>query len=532
MAGGNLIRKKSQILINTLASGDVAVNSGKLFIKQYGNEIDIDNVTSFVKVENVTATKKVSRVLVKPVYPINDDYGYEGGISVQRDYSFNGNPQDFYGHSKAYTYRIDNLKTASSGYLNLEDRAEIVGYIVDMINDDPTAVVTAKARYYLAYTGSATMAVSTLAGTVVVASGTQAAVSNLHTAVEAATVATIVPVNDSTNGIWLTASKGLAFTLATGWALGESWIELTQKDNAHQFSTYILNDVGTESVVTAGVKEILPLTEVQQLFPILPVSGIGSTPNIPIAGTAYCKYVFYIDHPDAAGLVGASRRETSEEVVEFYLPTTVGEGLLWETIMNPSLHTAGVLDVDLGNITATISATNTGFVTVDAVPGFTVSSVEYFKASAGVGTINKTTGAFGGTLTIADVFFAEIKYAHLDYYIVSSVTLAAVTAGVTAGHALTAAEVLSYEYLGRFDVTLASGLGTPTIRDFGAVINRVTWAFESTAAGNASTGEVTSAGSGDETITAVLYYTGKVAARTVTCENTNQNAANYSATYA
>ena len=513
MAGGNLIRKKNQVLINTLAASDVVVAGGKISIKQYGNEIDLSKVSRFTKVDHAAAVKKISSVLCKPVYPTNDDYGYEGGVSVQRNYQFTGDPQSFYGHSKAYTYALENLKTASSGYLNEEDRAELVGNIVEMINMDPNAVVTAKAKYYIAFSASGTMAVTDLRGNTVLASATQAAVSNAVAALGA--ISGITATANSTSGLWVEASEGLIFTLqSTKWALEDSTIVLTQKENAYPFSVFMLNEFGTETIDTAYVKEILPLTEVQQIFPILPVSGIGSTPNIPIYGTNYTKCIFYIEHPDAAGLVGSSRKETAEEIVEFYLPTTVEQGSYWASVIYPYLYAEELYTPTLGATTLTLtgsSGAGAGTMAVTAVPGFTVSSVKYYADASNTGTIHLTTGVVASG-TNADVFYAEIKYAHLDYLIVSQITCALVATGSFTGAALSLTSILAYENLGRWDlITNSSGIGTPVVRDFGLPIVGQNWFFDAAATGtcDALTGTITLAPDNADVLEGDILFEGK-----------------------
>ena len=513
MSGGNLIRKKNQLLINSLASGDVAVSDGKLFIKQYGNEIALNNITHYARVDHVAATKKVSLIECKPIYPTNDDLGYDGGITIQRDYQFTGDPQSFYGHSKSYTYYLENLRTASSGYLNEIDRAEMVGNIVEMINADPYAVAEAKSRYYIAYTGSGTMAVNDLRGDVVLESATVADVSAAVTALNAVTG--ITAVADSTSGVIVEASEGLVFTLESGkWAYGASSIQLTQSENRYPFSVFMNNGFGTETISTAFVKEIIPLREVQQIFPILPVSSVGATPNIPIQNTDYSKCIFYVEHNDAAGLVGASRKETFEEVVEIFMPTTVMNGAYWADVLYPYLIDLGLITVELGKTSLVLtgaSGAGAGTMSVDDVPGFTVSSVKYYAGGSNTGTINVTTGVVANG-TDADVFYAEIKYAHLGYLVVSEITCTAVATGSFSGKALDATEILTYSYLGRWDlVTNTSGLGTPVLRDFGVNVLSQQWAFGTSNTGvcNSLTGTITTAGAADDVFTGNVLYEGK-----------------------
>lgn len=506
MAGGNLIRKKNQVLLNTLASGDVAVSSGVISIKNYG-EITVTNIKKFSKIEHVDATKKVSSILVKPVYPANDDYGYEGGVSIQRDYQFTGDPQSFYGHSKAYTYCVDNLKTASSGYLNEEDRAELVGYITEMINDDSSAVVTANAKYYLAFASSGTVAVTDLRGATVLASATYANAAALAGALDA--LPNISAEVDSTVGVWVTsASEGLVFTCqSTKWALGDSYLLLTQKDDAYPFSVFDINSFGTETITTAFVKEVLPLTEVQQIFPILPVSSVGATPNIPILATDYTKFVFYIEHTDAAGLVGSSRKETSEEIVEFFIPKTVADGAYWATILYPTLYAAGLYTPTFGVTTLTTtgaSGAGAGTIAVTTVPGFATGTTKFYKV--GSGSVDETTGAVTNG-TNGDVFYAEIQYTGVTELIVSKITC---TTFVVGGVTFTGAQqdALTYTFLGRFDITCASGKGIPVIRNFGLTVETQFWSVTSTAVCNPATGEIITAGDTSDVLTLNVKFAG------------------------
>jgi hypothetical protein len=148
---------------------------------------------------------------------------------------------------------------------------------------------------------------------------------------------------------------------------------------------------------------------------------------------------------------------------------------------------------------------------VDDVPGFTVSSVKYYAGGSNTGTINATTGVVANG-TDADVFYAEIKYAHLDYLVVSEITCTAVATGSFSGKALDATEILTYSYLGRWDlVTNTSGLGTPVLRDFGVNVLSQQWAFGTSNTGvcNSLTGTITTAGAADDVITRNVLYEGK-----------------------
>lgn len=515
MPGGNLIRKRNQVLINALTSGDVAVNSGVISIKQYG-EIKVSNISSVVKVDHLAATKKVSRVRCYPVYPVADTEGYECGIKIQRDYNFGGDPQSFMGHSKAYTHKIDNLKAVASGYLNVADRAEICGYVSEMIADDPTAIVDATAVYYLAYTASGTVAVTDLRGNVVLAETTYSNCANAAAGLLA--LDGITAVVDSTDGVYVTASEGLIFTLqGTKWTLGDSYVELTQSEDRYPYSTYLINGFGTESITTAFVKEILPLTRIQQLFAILPVSGIGSTPNIPIAATDYSKVTFHITHEDAAGLVGGSRTESFEEIVDFFIPTTVVEGAYWSDVIYPTLEAAGLTTTVLGGTTmACTGVTTAGIGTMSVVdaPGFVVSSVNYYAGAANTGTIHLTTGLIASG-TDADIFYAEIKYAHLDYLVVSKMTCTTfVNAGVTfLGTRLTLAEIAHattpYEFLGRWDITASHvGIGTPVLRDFNIAVEQMVWTYSGTLVCSVVTGEITTAATNTDVQAGLIKYAG------------------------
>ena len=518
MPGGNLIRKRHQVLINSLSSGDVAVSSGVITIKQYGNEITVANISNIDRIDHVAATSKVSSVLVKPTYPNDDTYGYEGGISIQRNYSFIGDPHRFYGHMKPYTYKLENLKAEASGYLNVEDRAELAGYIMEMINDDIHAkIVTATVTYYLAFTASGTVAVHDLRGNEILAATTYANAANAQVGLDA--LDGITAVVDGSDGVYVTAaSEGLVFTLqSTKWALGNTWIGLTQYDTDYPYTTHILNGFGTETITTAYVKEILPLSQVQQIFPILPYSAVGATPTLPLAATDYSKFTFTITHPDAAGIVASSRSESFEEIVEFYMPTTVMDGAYWADILYPTLVEAGLFADTIGATTATCtgaSGAGAGTMSVVDVPGYVVSDVKYYADPGNSGTINVSTGVIASG-TDADIFYAEIQYAHLDYLVVSKMTCATfVAGGVTfTGAMLTLAEVAHatapYVFLGRWDLTVdGSGLGTPVVRDFGVAIEQMYWTTGSgdTVVVNPVTGEHTTGGANtDESISNIKF---------------------------
>lgn len=510
MPGGNLIRIPNRVLINSLSSGDVALSGNNLRVKQYGNTIDLSKVSNFTKVENAAGTLKVSTFEIKPVYPSDAaTNGYEGGIVVERAWGFSGNPQDLYGHSKYYGTWLKNLGTAVSGYLALADRLSIANEIVEQAQSDAGAVATIKLYVVLAYTASGSVTVTDLNGTQLYsASGDQAAIVAGLGAVSGITV------TSGSGVITVEASEGLLFTLeASKWALSSIHVKLTQKVAKYPFTVVAKNGSGTETVVTAFAREVLPISEIQQLFPYRP-DWAFSTPHVPTAGTAYTKCIFIVDHADAAGLTGASRKESFEEVVEFYLPTSYAQNTLWADIFYPKLAELGLATFTLGATTLTLtgaSGSGAGTMSVVDVPGFTVSSVKYYKN--GTGTINLSTGVVASG-TDADVFYAEIKYAHLDYLIVSKITCTTIATGSWTGAALTATEVLSYEFLGRWDlVTNGSGIGTPVLRNFGVEIVQQSWYCDSgdTCVVNALTGLITTAGANTDVMHGEVLYAGKTA---------------------
>lgn len=512
MPGGNLIRKPNQVLINSLSSGDVAVSGGVLRIKQYGNDITLANVTSFTEIEHSAGTLKVSQMPVKPVYPSVVANGWEGGIVVNKSYQLTGDPQDFYGTEKEATYSLDNFLTASSGYLNPLDCVEIAGNIVEQVNNDPYAIVTAQLKVYIDYTASGTLAITDLDGNEVLASTTYADVAAAVTGLGA--ISGLTAVADSTTGLYLSASEGLIITgQASKWDVTLAWVVYTQTDLTKPF-TLIGHNMGTnvETVNTAFAKETLPLTEVQRVFPILP-GQIAGTPNIPLAGTDYSKYIFEIEHTDASGLVGSNRTETYTEVVEFYLPATVANGAYWADIIFPEMVNLGLYSATIGATTYTntgASGSGAGTMSVVDVDGFTVSSVKYYADVSNTGTINETTGVIANA-TNADVFYAEIQYSHLDYLVISQMTLTTVTTATTySGTMLTAEQALSCERVGVFDVTLnGSGLGQPAFRNFYdlEVVSQV-WAAGSsdTVVVVTSTGEITTGPANTDTIAVEVQF--------------------------
>jgi len=510
--GGNLIRKPNQVLINSLASGDVAVSSGVLRIKQYGNDITLANVLSFTKIENTAGTLKVSQVQIKPVYPSTVADGWEGGIEVKKNYQLTGDPQDFYGLSKSATYSLENFLTASSGYLNPLDCVEIAGNIVEQVNNDPDAIVTAELKVYIAYTAQGTLAVTDLSGNSLLDTTTYADVATAVTGLNA--ISGLTAVADSTDGLYLSASEGLIITGETSkFDVTLAYVVYTQAYANKPFSLLPQNVGGKEVVNTAYVKEVLPLTEVQRVFPILP-GQIAATPNIPLADTAYTKCIFKILHTDGSGMVAANRREDVIEDVEFFLPTTVAQGAYWSDIFYDDLVNLGLYTVTYGATTLTLtgaSGAGAGTMSVVDVPGLTVSSVKYYAGASNSGTINVTTGVVASG-TDADVFYAEIKYAHLDYSVVSQITCTAVATGTFSGTMLTDTTILAYEYLGRWDlVTNSSGLGTPVLRTFNATVQSQSWAFDSGDTGvcDSLIGAITTAGANTDVITSVVAYVGK-----------------------
>lgn len=509
--GGNLIRKPNQLLINSLSSGDVSLSDGVLRIKQYGNDITLANVTSFTKVKNASGTLKVSQIQIRPVYPSTVADGWEGGIEIKKDYQFTGDPQDFYGLSKPATHYFENFLAASSGYMNPLDCVEAAGNMVEIIQNDPDRIVDAALKVYVDYTGSGTLAITDLSGNVLEASSTVADVAALVALGAASDDYSVVA--DGTDGAWITASEGLIITgESSKWDVTYAYFVATQKELSKPF-TLTGNNVGSyvETINTAGVKETLPLTEVQRTFPFLP-GQIAATPHVPLASTAYTKCVFNIEHSDAAGLTGANRKETAYEQLEVFLPTTVAEGSYWSDIFYAYLPEAAWTVPTFGATSYTntgASGAGAGTMTVTDQPGFVVSTVQYYKAFGGTGTIDETTGVIA-SCTDGDVFYAEIDYAHLDYLVVSKLTVTTVADATFTGAKLTSTQMLEDERIGVFDCTLdATGFGTPVLRNYyDLVVETQTWTETGTIVIVATNGEITTKAANNDTYMVTLKHVG------------------------
>lgn len=338
MSGGNLNRKPSQVLINTLAADDVKLTGSVLSFKHYGNPIDLSKVTAYHKIAHSAGTLKESSVVINPLFPNLLYESFEFGLEVKRDYQFTGDPQVFYGLSKNYSHRLDVLNEAVSGKLAYADALELAGEIVDQVNGDEHAIVSAKLKFYISGNLEGSVAVADLMGNALL-SGTRADAAAVAAAFNA--LAGFTAVADGTSGVWVTASEGIILTLTVFTFATSPKVVLTQKAQSAPFHLYGNRRDFTETITTAWLKEVLPTTLVQQTFPILP-DMVGSSPKIPIASETYIKYVFTVEHKDAAGLTGASRTETAEEQVEFWIVGSVGEGRYWEDIINPGLVTAGL----------------------------------------------------------------------------------------------------------------------------------------------------------------------------------------------
>ena len=100
----------------------------------------------------------------------------------------------------------------------------------------------------------------------------------------------------------------------------------------------------------------------------------------------------------------------------------------------------------------------------------------------------------------------------MDYLVVSEITCTTVATGSFSGKTLDATGILTYPYLGRWDLaTNTSGLGTPVLRDFGVNVLSQQWAFASGNTGvcNSLTGTITTAGANADVITGNVLYEGK-----------------------
>jgi len=260
---GNLVRKKTQILVNSIDATSVRYAVGApLFFKEY-NEIAItDTILKFKKSSTAAGTSQVSTITPAIVYPLDASKGAELYLSLRGKENLGwangpGRVTNMYLGGQSFQAWKTGLAAPSAGMVAAADIQALIDQIVIQINNHPlwkTLVVAAKVASTLTLTVPAT-----------------------------------------------TAARQF------------------------QFDVLIGAEMGTVALTTPGVYPKLTLADIQRIFPVTQYqAGSDLSGRIPVA-TLWDRYYFKVKRNQAYSLDGASHVGAFIEEFEFYLPDGVGD---------------------------------------------------------------------------------------------------------------------------------------------------------------------------------------------------------------
>lgn len=257
---GNLVRKKAQILINTIGTNTINAGSATvpLAIENY-NQIGLtDKILKFKKSTTTAGTSQVTTVTPNIVYPDDAPGGAEFIVTLRGKENLGwangpGRVTNFFLAGQTFAAHIFSLAAANAGKVADADYTLLLNQIRTQINSHP------------------------LWRNIVVATGTT-------------TLILTVPANISAR--------------------------------TTQFDVLISQEYGSANTGTAGVYPKLTLADIQRIFPIYPyMAGSDPSARLPLASvTAWNRYYFKILKSPAYSLDGANHVDSYIEEVEFYLP--------------------------------------------------------------------------------------------------------------------------------------------------------------------------------------------------------------------
>jgi hypothetical protein len=337
---GNLVRKRAQLLFNTVDATSLVYDSGAvktLAIKEY-NIIGNSGVTLKKFKKSKTFVGLLEKAIVTPDfgYPL-DTREYEWFLDLKGKTNLGqGRVDQLFLMNKTYQGYTGALLAANAGKIADADKIKLIDSMVLSINSDKWAPAKASRvglqLFLTAKTADTRFdtALQAIYGTVVY-SATQ-----FSSAIGA------------TNGDATVTIAGAGFTvnaLAGQYVYVKSGTDIgTVKKILSNTATVITVDgvyAGTEVALDVevvggrGSYPRLTLADIQKIFPILPSNAGTGGERYPAGSADWSKYYFKVDHSGAQAayaLDGANHLDTYIEEFEIYVPTAVAEAAAnWDT---------------------------------------------------------------------------------------------------------------------------------------------------------------------------------------------------------
>lgn len=344
---GNLRREAKKILLTTADINDELVTAitGGVFIANY-NQMLVQDVCYCVKHCYEAGTPKIDVIQIRPKCPCDECETIDVGITVIKPNRTTGDFRDHNVFQKYYGHYLPVLKDCSNGYLHEDDVEEITANIVEMILNDPYAIVEGDMAVRFDWTaGIPVIIVRNLQGQIletITAAG--ASVAQLVTAVNASTYLTVYASDTDYITVQCNDHHGYLFDV-TNLAKDQLYyaIGLTAKDVNVQFISQVDGDVGIINEFQAGVFPSLSYKDIARIFPVKPSDAGTLKPGVVIGGE-YCSYMFRLCHDRAYNHSFANHIDKYDEEVIFYGLKSELEGAYFED----KLMDAGLLIDCLG----------------------------------------------------------------------------------------------------------------------------------------------------------------------------------------
>lgn len=321
------------MLINSVDSETIKILTGGIgvIIKDYG-VITTAEVIGGYKCCYCPCVLHQELIKIKPKYPCDDCTEKEVGFSIFKNFDITGRAQDYYGTGKPFYYQITDPLDSTTGYLLVDDIEEATANIVYQIGNAPPNVqefVYAYERVRLDYTvGVMTLVVKSIAdGTEWTYTG--ANIIALAASINADATRRIEVINSSATHITIEGHAGFGFTLPTKTNFTTQdddyyWIRIKQKACGKDFTIRDYDGTGTRTLLQAPHKSKVDPKDVARVFPILPLSVVGTQRDVPVKDGHYCIYRFEIKHPYAYAHSFANHLDEYVEQLLVYVLDTGG----------------------------------------------------------------------------------------------------------------------------------------------------------------------------------------------------------------
>lgn len=179
---GNLVRGARHILVPNLSAKDfglyTATSRNSLMMLTYRGKdgsisfpgVDTDGNYPYLKRAMFgvgKAARKASRLMELIAPAPCDDCNYEAGLNIAKDVNYNGEQFNTYDEVKYYYGHLPSIQSTVDGELADADKLEILGQIIEMINNDRKAMVNASIAYIVTNDDDTDASTITVNGTTV-----------------------------------------------------------------------------------------------------------------------------------------------------------------------------------------------------------------------------------------------------------------------------------------------------------------------------------------------------------------------------